>query len=304
MIDEIHLGNFQSHKDTTLALDPGLNVIVGASDSGKSAIIRALRWLIWNRPMGDAFINHNAQGAFVNITTDEMDVIQRAKGPGGNEYRINDQFFKAFGNDVPEEIQAILNMDEVNLQQQLDRPFLISNSPGEVAAYFNKIVRLDKIDAGTKKINSQIRTLTNQISADESRKEQFEIELGEYKYLDHFEVDLEELEKMNRDSQNITRAIDNITSALAIIDTDAKYMEDLKMRLDFLTPVDEILDLHQKRDELASEKYILKNQKESIQRIESEINQASLELSAMEEYYHKEMQGTCPLCGSEITTKN
>ena len=93
MIKEIDIVNFQSHKSTHLDLVPGVNVIVGASDSGKSAIIRALRWLIWNRPVGDAFISHWADGGFVNIVTDQMDVIQRAKGPGGNQYRINEEIF-------------------------------------------------------------------------------------------------------------------------------------------------------------------------------------------------------------------
>jgi len=55
MIKTLSIQNYQSHKDSTLEFDPGVNVIVGSTDSGKTAIIRALRWLIWNRPNGDSF---------------------------------------------------------------------------------------------------------------------------------------------------------------------------------------------------------------------------------------------------------
>ena len=36
------LENFQSHKHTSIEFNEGLNVILGPSDSGKSAIIREL----------------------------------------------------------------------------------------------------------------------------------------------------------------------------------------------------------------------------------------------------------------------
>ena len=41
-IDSIHIQDFQNHQDTHIKLVPGLNIITGSSDSGKSAIVRAL----------------------------------------------------------------------------------------------------------------------------------------------------------------------------------------------------------------------------------------------------------------------
>ena len=89
MIKKLNILNFQSHKDTSLSFAPGVNVIVGASDSGKSAIIRALRWLIWNRPVGDAFRSHWGGETQVVVVTDELDTITRLKEKSGNYYFIN-----------------------------------------------------------------------------------------------------------------------------------------------------------------------------------------------------------------------
>ena len=55
MIQSLQINNFQSHKYSVMELHKGVNVIIGPSDSGKTTILRALRWLVWNRPSGDAF---------------------------------------------------------------------------------------------------------------------------------------------------------------------------------------------------------------------------------------------------------
>jgi exonuclease SbcC len=52
MITQLNITNFQSHVKSVLKLSPGINVICGPSDSGKSAIIRGLRWVIENQPTG------------------------------------------------------------------------------------------------------------------------------------------------------------------------------------------------------------------------------------------------------------
>src|SRR5205085_9883685 len=49
-ITELEIKGYQSHEDTKIAFTGGLNAIVGPSDSGKSAILRALRFVLYNEP--------------------------------------------------------------------------------------------------------------------------------------------------------------------------------------------------------------------------------------------------------------
>jgi exonuclease SbcC len=44
MIKSIKIQNFETHIKTHLDLHPGVNVIVGESDEGKSGIIRSIKW--------------------------------------------------------------------------------------------------------------------------------------------------------------------------------------------------------------------------------------------------------------------
>ena len=54
LIEAIEITNFQSHANTVLEFHEGVNVIKGTSGHGKSAIIRALEWLLTNTYYGDA----------------------------------------------------------------------------------------------------------------------------------------------------------------------------------------------------------------------------------------------------------
>ena len=198
MIQSLRITNFQSHKSTELQFHKGVNVIVGGSDSGKSAILRALRWLIWNRPMGEAF--RSTWGGETSVRADfaEDFYITRNKGEGKNAYYYisptDDKAFKALKNEVPEEIQNLINIDRTNFQQQLDSPFLIGNTPGEVSAYFNKIAHLDQIDTSLKSIQSEIRKFAVTTATDQERLDTLNKELQAYEYLTKFEVDLDQLE--------------------------------------------------------------------------------------------------------------
>lgn len=197
MIKNLLIKNFQSHKLTELLFSPGVNIIVGTSDSGKSAILRALKWLVWNRPTGESFRSNWGGQTVVHIET-ETDRIDRWKHNYENGYRLNTTTFEAIKTDVPQEIQEALNLTSINLQQQLDAPFLLSQSAGEVASFFNRVAKLDMIDSGTQNINKWIREITSDINHKESNETSLTEELTKYEHLEKFEAEVEVLEQMQQ----------------------------------------------------------------------------------------------------------
>lgn len=199
MIQSIQLINFQGHKNTTIDLSKGLNSLVGKSDSGKTSIIRAIKWVLTNRPSGDSLINHDAfvknkqvKPCIVTITTDKH-TIQRERSADINSYTIDGLELKAIGTDVPDEVVQALNLNDINIQFQLDSPFLLNETSGEVARMLNKVIKLDDIDFTLKNLNSyakklkqehdridmQLSTITSELeSIDITQVEQL-VELGE-----------------------------------------------------------------------------------------------------------------------------
>lgn len=76
MIKQLNIQNFQSHVDTTLEFSDGCNIIVGNSDSGKTAIIRALRWLVFHKPTGDEMRSHWGGKTKVELFIDDAHVVK------------------------------------------------------------------------------------------------------------------------------------------------------------------------------------------------------------------------------------
>ena len=158
MIQSIRIQQRQSHEDTTVHLHQGVNVVVGRGTSGKSALIRALRWPLENtagtaqisrwimrEPKGkskDLILDGETS---VTVTTPKG-VLKRFRNQDANGYTIGDKTLKAVGVNVPEEAKEFFNLSDVNIQGQFDPPFLISLPGSQVSAYLNRVVGIEEID--------------------------------------------------------------------------------------------------------------------------------------------------------------
>ena len=250
MIKIIHIQNFQSHKDTLLELDPGVNIIVGSSDSGKTAIIRALRWLVWNRPGGDTFRSSWGGDTAVEVEVDNV-LVRRGRTKILNYYQCNEQEpFFAFGTDVPDEVKKILNFNEINLQSQFDQPFLLTSSPGEVATHFNRIAHIDKIDTATRAVQSWIREITQNIDSYTKQINKAEEELTTFDYLPKAEIEVEVLEgmetKLNQTRTAKTLLVKQIEKICQITEEIKEQSEILKIEPEVI----QLLALYKSQDEL------------------------------------------------------
>lgn len=198
-IESISISNFQSHKRTEITPAPAgqLTVIVGPSDSGKTAIIRALKWLLYNRPQGSDFIRVGASMVKVTMETGAGKAIRQRSSGGINRYIIPVQGadpvnLEGFGGDVPLEIQEITGVRQttigdmslsLNLAEQLDGPFLGSKSISDPvrARVLGKLAGTEEVDHANKQLGTDLyRRNQEKKSAEEDVKrlteqmEQFE----------------------------------------------------------------------------------------------------------------------------------
>jgi DNA repair exonuclease SbcCD ATPase subunit len=144
-LEKITLRNFQAHESFVIEFDPAATTIQGPSDRGKSAVVRALKWVAFNRPAGDAYKTRGADSMSVVVQIDGA-TIRRRKGKSTNEYKLDNQRFAAMGGSVPPKIAAVLNLSPANFQSQFDTPYWLSDSAGEVSKRLNAIVDLGVID--------------------------------------------------------------------------------------------------------------------------------------------------------------
>lgn len=201
MIKSLHIKNFQSHSSTNLVLHPGVNVIIGESDTGKSAILRALSWLVRNKVDDKSFRSYWGGKTDVEIRFDDGNEVSRTQDKDNCYYLVNpntktDEEYKAFRTDIPEDIVEALNMDVLNMSYQFDPPFLLADSPGEVAKTLNKIADLNDIDTSIGNIRKMVLANSREISGVEFQLEELEQHKKELSFLPEMEKDVTELEQL------------------------------------------------------------------------------------------------------------
>ncbi len=219
MIKSVEIFNFQSHKHSLFEFSPYVNNIIGSSNSGKTAVLRAINWVINNRPSGEAMVsnfNRDSKGnqkedTKVTVVTDNH-TISRVRSKQGNYYVLDGKTLEAIGMDVPDEIRDALNMGEVNIQSQMDAPFLISNTPGEVARFLNKIVQLDKIDVYLSAIGTKKHKTKAELELAKTNLKNVEEDLKRFNWVVDAGQIIENLEQLTKKVETYTKEFETLKS--------------------------------------------------------------------------------------------
>jgi len=253
-IKKLQIKNFQSHKDTALEFDEGLNIIVGPTNSGKSSILRALKKVIRDSPSGNNFVNVDANECSISIETDkdtiERHIVVASTGETKtNEYTLNGELFAKFGKEIPLEVIRTLKMPEVefdnskidlNFADQFEGPFLLASPPSLKARVLGKLSGVDILDSAIVQVNKSLRKLSGDIKESNEKVEILEKELSEFIDIEKREQDLKEL-KQGLDevekSLSLVEELQRLESSLKKVASDGK---NVKKELKSLKEVDSI----------------------------------------------------------------
>lgn len=216
MLEWIRIWNFKIHRKLFLRFDKYVTTIVGKTDGGKSTIIQALLWVFFDRPLGIDFLSWDKKECKVSVCIDGR-VITRTKSKSINKYDIDGKVFKANKTVVPEEVQELLKVDEVNFQLQLDSPFWFMETAGQVSKELNRIIDLGVIDLSLSNINSTVREAKSEVTAYETRLASLTKQKQKEKWIQKADSRLQEIEKVsarvdetNAHIQGLTAHIDSI----------------------------------------------------------------------------------------------
>lgn len=163
-LERIEIRNFQSLRKVDLDLGE-LTVIVGASSSGKSALMRAFRALASN-VRGSGFITRGQKQAAITVRTKTHTVtLERSETAG--TYRLADGSgteltFTKLNGGVPEQITRALRIEpvpsggsSVNFAAQFDRPYLLDESGANVARVLGELTNVSTIFEAVRNANKR-----------------------------------------------------------------------------------------------------------------------------------------------------
>lgn len=187
----VAIHNFQSHKDTVLELSPTVNSLEGVSDSGKSAVLRAMLWCLTNKPDGVAFASNWAKdrkgklNAEVSVSIDNITRSRNATVNGYTKFMAGKDplTYEALKGTVPPDIENAINIGSVNIQRQMDPPFLLSSTPGDAARYVNELIGLEEIDIYQKALKGKAYGNANSLKDATKRLADAEAALSQYDWV-------------------------------------------------------------------------------------------------------------------------
>lgn len=248
-LKRVILKNFQSHKYSTIELDEGLNVIVGPSDSGKSAIIRGIKWALYNEPLGDYYIREGETEASVTLEFSNNIKVERLRNKSRNAYilynREGDEIvFEGFGNKVPQEIIDILAIKKIpldsnetnaiNLGEQLEGAFLLSEKGSIRASAIGRLVGVNLIDDTLKDTLRDIRSISFQEKSIVENVGKIEKELKTYEYLDDLKVSVTKLQNLQaviKEKMQLKNKLLESIRAYTNITEEKKYINNILSEL-------------------------------------------------------------------------
>lgn len=220
MIKSIRLKGLQSHADSSVEFAPGVNVILGETNAGKTALIRALQWIFQNRPLGTGLTQQGSKECIATVETDRG-TASRVRKKGFNGYVVGESEFKEIGSSVPPELVSVLDVRDVNLQEQLQPHFLITQPAGQISKYVSELLGFNVTDKMVAAVKSKASSLKGERSRLSEEIDSAEREIALYSEIDRVDALLAEVDEMDKarkglvDSSNRLKSMVDSLQALA-----------------------------------------------------------------------------------------
>lgn len=202
MLERLIIKGFQSHLDTDITFDKGINFVKGDNACGKSAMRRALLWVLTNKPSGVSFINWNYGDSDICEATVVYNghTVTRRRSRNGkvNEYVLDGESLSGFGVNVPDPVKEVLSLDDTNVELQHSSLFMLNESPPEMARRLNKLTNLEDIDKAFTAVRKMKLENSKSIKTAEEKLEELDAEIDKYSFMEDagkLVVKLEQREK-------------------------------------------------------------------------------------------------------------
>ncbi|WP_353892015.1 AAA family ATPase [Proteinivorax hydrogeniformans] len=262
VIKSIHLINFQSHTDSKLEFHDGVNVITGPSDQGKSSIIRALRWVLYNQPKGGDIIHHGQNKCSVSVKLDNGTEVTRVRQNNSNKYIIitdgNKAEYSGVSNEVLRIVQAVLHISpvfldkdqkpEINIAKQLDPPFLLSGSGSVRAKAIGTIVGVHFIDAASRNVSSNIKEINSKLNYKAEELQSIDEQLDKYSNLERQKIQIDKANKTYEEVENKIKRLKALNLLKKRLSSHNKAIDELDVTLAKTKQVSSALTLIQQAE--------------------------------------------------------
>ena len=309
MLKSIKIKKFQSHENTLLKFSSGVNIIFGKSQAGKTAIFRAFKWLVTNRPLGVSFkskFSSSKDSTVVQLKTGRNNIITLKKSDKDSKYilktKSGKKTFRKFKGKIPDEIENALNLNfGLTFQNQLN-PHSVSSSPTDLGKRIDDVIGTFNLEKWMGIASKRLSGKKRELVIVKSRIEKNEENLKNYDGLSDLQNEINLCNSLETKIVDVESKIDRLTSLL-------ESYKEIKGRINHLTHYSDLIDDIDRFEtdrsrfgELAELIASLKNYVETVFII-SELKEKIENLKT--EYIKRlSVKKICPLCFSSLGRAN
>lgn len=178
-ITKIILQNFLSHENTVVDFVNGLNIIEGPNSAGKTSLLYAIEWLVYDTPKGSDFIRTGENNVLVRLEFSDGDYIEKTRTrKTSSVYKIKyngvENTYCGYGSNLPPELELCHQMPLINLYKdkavslnyadQLNGLFLVNATGSEKAEAIGKLTGADIIDGAITNVAKDLKGSQNDLS--------------------------------------------------------------------------------------------------------------------------------------------
>jgi exonuclease SbcC len=236
-IKQVKLINFQDHKETTVDFTEGVNLIVGSSDAGKSAILRAVNFVFQNDLRGNSFIRVGTTECSVTIVFSDGVEITRVKSTDVNNYILKDEneelhVFSKVASTVPEQIQKYLGnppLDDkkrpIAYADQMANLFLVDLNSSDLPRTLSELTGIQHLQTAAETLGKNARSYDRSIKERNDKIKKLNDDLVQYQYVDK---DYESISTIQSELNNLSNTLENINKARNFIKINNEISSEAK----------------------------------------------------------------------------
>ncbi len=280
-IEKINISNFQIWDKAEISFK-NFNVIRGSSNSGKSAIVRAINMAL-NNDWHKSWLRKNQNKTTVKLIFNDESFIERTRGSVNSvsirETNKKEESWSGFGNTYPQEVVSFLNIGEENCSYQFDSHFFLSLSPTKRALTLGTFSDLQKIDGVLENVQKNIRD-------NETTFKSLDLNLN------NNNLELENIQGILKAKKAVDVLVDvhDFNNDLQKILTIQKDLDVIDLKLKNYDSLDDLISLSFKMDTL----YLVSD----IIEINEEVALVEKQIEGLKS--KMKIEETCPTCGQLI----
>jgi len=246
MLTRIELTNFMSHESTVIEPAPGLTVLTGPNNCGKSAVVAALQILCHNEP-STYVLRHGEKECAIRVDSDDGHVIEwrRRNSPS---YTIDGKLFDRLrGTGLPDELHAALRLPKVDAGNETDFDvhfgtqkapvFLLNSSPANAARFFASSSDAIRLVQMQRRHREKLSAAKGELSRLESEAKQLNDELERLEPVRELDSRLKEQEKLFDEVKQIDALLGQATRHEAAMRQQQHVAAVHRARLEALRPL-------------------------------------------------------------------